>query len=53
MYILEPTDPRPVEAPASMNLAIAIAVIGVVLSGLLAQPIIDFLQGAAGGFLAP
>jgi len=53
MYILEPADPRPIEAPASMNLAIAIAVIGVVLSGLLAQPIIEFLQSAASGFLTP
>jgi NADH-quinone oxidoreductase subunit N len=53
MYILEPTDPTPVEPPNSMSLAIAIAVIGVVLSGILAQPLIAYMQGAAQGFLAP
>ena len=53
MYILEPTDPRRVEAPGSMNAAIAIAVIGVVLTGLLAQPIIDYLQAASSSFLLP
>jgi hypothetical protein len=36
-----------------MSLAIAIAVIGVVLSGVLAQPLIAYMQGAAQGFLAP
>jgi len=53
MYILEPTDPTPVEPPHSMNLAIAIAVIGVVLTGILAQPLIQYMQAAASGFLAP
>jgi NADH-quinone oxidoreductase subunit N len=53
MYILEPTDPTPVEPPQSMNLAIALALIGVVLTGVLAQPLIAYMQGAAQGFLAP
>ncbi len=53
MYILDPTDPTPVEPPQSMNLAIAIAVIGVFLTGLLAQPLIQYMQAAASGFLAP
>jgi len=53
MYILEPTDPRPIEPPTSMSVAIAVALVGIVLAGLLAQPIIEFLQGAASGFLTP
>ena len=53
MYILEPTDPTPVEPPNSMNAAIAIAVIGVVLTGILAQPLIQYVREAASGFLTP
>ena len=53
MYILEPADTRRVDAPPSMNAAIAIAVVGVVVTGILAQPIIDYMQAAARGFFLP
>ena len=53
MYILEPSDSRKVNASPSMTAAVGIAVVGVILTGILAQPIIDYLQAAARGFLLP
>ncbi|MBI4416292.1 MAG: NADH-quinone oxidoreductase subunit N [Euryarchaeota archaeon] len=53
MYILEPTDMRKLEAPTSMNIAIALALIGIVLTGIVAEPLIGYLQDASRGFLTP
>jgi len=53
MYILEPTDARKVVAPASLNIAIAIALVGIIVTGIFANPLIGYMQGAARGFLLP
>jgi len=53
MYILEPTDERKVVAPASINVAIAIALVGIIVTGILANPLIGYMQNAARGFLLP
>lgn len=53
MYILEPTDARKVDAPSSMNVAIAIALVGIIITGLIAEPLIRYMQDAARGFLVP
>ena len=53
MYILEPTDARKVDAPTSMNVGIAIALIGIIVTGIIADPLIRYMQAAAAGFLAP
>ncbi len=53
MYILEPEDETKLEAPQSMNVAIAIALVGIVLTGVLAEPLIGYMQEAARAFLVP
>jgi len=53
MYFLEPADARKVEAPSSMNVAIAIALVGIIITGIIAEPLIRYMQSAAQGFLVP
>jgi len=53
MYILEPTDERKVVAPRSMNVAIGIALVGIIVTGIFANPLIGYMQSAARGFLFP
>ncbi len=53
MYFLEPTDARRVDAPTSMNVAIAIALVGIVVTGIVAEPLIRYMTAAASGFLTP
>src|SRR3989475_260647 len=51
MYILEPGDARKVDAPTSMNVGIAIALIGIIVTGIIADPLIRYMQAAAAGLL--
>lgn len=51
MYILEGPDETKVKAPTGLYIAVVIATIGIVITGLLAEPIIRFAQDAAAALL--
>ncbi len=50
MYILEGPDEVRVKAPRALYVAVILATVGIVLTGLLAEPIIKFAQDAALAF---
>jgi NADH-quinone oxidoreductase subunit N len=47
MYILKGTDETRVKAPTGLYIAVILATVGIVITGLLAEPIIRFAQDAA------
>jgi NADH:ubiquinone oxidoreductase subunit 2 (subunit N) len=51
MYILEGPDETKVKAPTGLCIAVILATIAVVITGLLAEPIIRFAQDAAAALL--
>ncbi len=52
MYILKGEDESRVKVPTALYVAVILATLGVILSGLLAEPLISFAKAAAGGLLA-